>query len=59
MDKSITITEVRDNLTQVSDSMRNICVGGTFKKFSDNEKDMFNRMKILLDNTILNDWVIR
>ena len=36
--------------------MRDTVINGTFEKFTDEEKDRFNRMKILLDNTIYSDW---
>lgn len=58
MDKPITINNVIDNLEVVSSSMSSIYRSGTFEKFTDKEKDMFNRMKILLDNTIYTDWII-
>lgn len=58
MDKSITVEQVRVNLNVVSDYMKEIIMCGTFEKFTDNEKDYFNRMKILLDNTRLEKWTI-
>ena len=59
MDKSVVITTdiAKANLKIVSNSMRDIVISGTFEKFNDEEKDSFNRMKMLLDNTIYSDWI--
>lgn len=58
MDESITVKEVRENLELVSLAMRKIVIHGTFEKFTDEEKDSFNRMKIILDNTRYSTWKI-